>query len=107
QSPPSIHRLRLAPQPPGNGNEPPRFRPNSAGVQPPAAMLYRCRVLQRPDSHPMTDAPHDSTAVRFDAVRLDRGGRTILSGIDLSVPRGSITAVLGPSELGRASCRVR
>src|SRR5690606_31767902 len=42
------------------------------------------------DSTPqaMTDAPHDSTAVRFDAVRLDRGGRTILADIDLSLPRG-------------------
>ena len=51
----------------------------------------------------MIDAPNDTTAVRFDAVRLDRGGRTILSGIDLSVPRGNVTAVLGPSGSGKST----
>jgi len=51
----------------------------------------------------MIDAPNDTTAVRFDAVRLDRGGRTIVSGIDLSVPRGSVTAVLGPSGSGKST----
>ncbi|MGO3128123.1 MAG: ABC transporter ATP-binding protein [Luteimonas sp.] len=47
----------------------------------------------------------DSTApaVQLCDVRLDRGGRTIVSGIDLSVPRGSVTAVLGPSGSGKST----
>lgn len=42
-------------------------------------------------------------AVRLAGVRLDRGTRTIVSGIDLSVPRGSVTAVLGPSGSGKST----
>jgi phospholipid/cholesterol/gamma-HCH transport system ATP-binding protein len=49
---------------------------------------------------PMTP---DSPAVRLTAVRLDRGGRAVLEGIDLTVPRGSITAVLGPSGSGKST----
>ena len=45
----------------------------------------------------------DSPAVRLTAVRLDRGGRAVLDGIDLTVPRGSITAVLGPSGSGKST----
>lgn len=47
----------------------------------------------------MTDAP----AIRLDGLRLDRGARTILRGIDLVVPKGSITAVLGPSGSGKST----
>lgn len=44
-----------------------------------------------------------ATAVRLSDLRLDRGGRTILQGIDLAVPTGSITAVLGPSGSGKST----
>lgn len=46
---------------------------------------------------------HDQAAVRLTDVRLDRGGRAVLDGIDLAVPRGSITAVLGPSGSGKST----
>src|SRR3546814_6190219 len=51
----------------------------------------------------MPPASQPDIAVRLSDVRLDRGTRTVLSGIDLEVPRGSITAVLGPSGSGKST----
>ena len=45
----------------------------------------------------------DSPAVRLLDVRLERGGHVVLEGIDLVVPRGSVTAVLGPSGSGKST----
>jgi len=42
-------------------------------------------------------------AVRLSSVRLDRGGRAVLEGVNLSVPVGSVTAVLGPSGSGKST----
>ncbi len=47
--------------------------------------------------------PADAPAVHLSGLRLDRGGRAILRGIDLTVPRGSIAAVLGPSGSGKST----
>ena len=44
-----------------------------------------------------------ATAVRLSSVRLDRGGRAILRGLDLDIPQGSMTAVLGPSGTGKST----
>ena len=52
---------------------------------------------------PASPLPLQDIAVRVSGVRLDRGTRTVLSGIDLVVPRGSITAVLGPSGSGKST----
>jgi len=48
-------------------------------------------------------APAPTNAVVLQGARLDRGGRTILRGLDLAIPRGSITAVLGPSGTGKST----
>src|SRR5690606_42052157 len=44
-----------------------------------------------------------ANAVVLKGVRLDRGGRTILRDLDLTVATGSITAVLGPSGTGKST----
>ena len=44
-----------------------------------------------------------ATAVRLSSARLDRGGRNILHGLDLAIPQGSMTAVLGPSGTGKST----
>ena len=49
----------------------------------------------------MTSSP--APAVRLSKVRIDRGGRTILRDIDLTVPTGSITSVFGPSGSGKST----
>jgi phospholipid/cholesterol/gamma-HCH transport system ATP-binding protein len=49
---------------------------------------------------PMTDS---SPIVHLTNLRLDRGGRTVLSDINLSVPRGQVVAVLGPSGSGKST----
>ncbi len=42
-------------------------------------------------------------AVQLSGVRIERGGRTVLSNVALQVPRGSITTVLGPSGSGKST----
>jgi len=41
--------------------------------------------------------------VQLAAVRIERGGRTILRDVTLAVPQGSIAAVLGPSGSGKST----
>src|SRR3546814_323226 len=90
----------IIPVPPGSATPAlfSRICPCCAGFRPHDA-APRFRVLSRmPVATPTQDI-----AVRLSDVRLDRGTRTVLSGIDLEVPRGSITAVLGPSGSGKST----
>lgn len=42
-------------------------------------------------------------AFRLRGVRIERGGRPVLDGVDLDVPTGRITVLLGPSGSGKTS----
>ncbi|MEM7412344.1 MAG: ABC transporter ATP-binding protein [Myxococcota bacterium] len=44
-----------------------------------------------------------TTAIRFEGVHLARGGRALLAGVDLVVPAGEITAVVGASGSGKTT----
>jgi ATP-binding cassette subfamily B protein len=48
-------------------------------------------------------APPGEGVIRFEGVHLSRGGREILSGIDLTVQPGRITALVGPTGSGKSS----
>jgi len=47
--------------------------------------------------------PTGGPAIRIAGLTVERGGRTVLPGLDLDVPRGSITGLLGPSGCGKTT----
>jgi ABC-2 type transport system ATP-binding protein len=42
-------------------------------------------------------------AIRVEALKVRRGGRLVLPGIDVQVPRGQVTGLLGPSGSGKST----
>ncbi|HEY8589437.1 MAG TPA: ABC transporter ATP-binding protein [Naasia sp.] len=44
-----------------------------------------------------------SSAVEVRDLRVRRGGRTVLDGLDLAVPRGTVVGLLGPSGCGKST----
>ncbi|PWI17212.1 multidrug ABC transporter ATP-binding protein [Streptomyces sp. Act143] len=47
--------------------------------------------------------PPDTPAVHAEGLTVVRGPRTVLRGLDFSVPRGQITGLLGPSGCGKST----
>src|SRR5207302_2377099 len=45
--------------------------------------------------------------IAVEDLRKDYGPRRVLAGVDLEVLGGEVFALLGPNEIGRASCRER
>ena len=40
-------------------------------------------------------------AIDITGLRVQRGGRTVLDGIDFTIPHGTVCGLLGPSGCGR------
>ncbi|MEV4611905.1 ABC transporter ATP-binding protein [Kitasatospora sp. NPDC049258] len=51
----------------------------------------------------MNSLPVEDPAIRVSGLTVRRGGRPVLHGLDLEVPRGSITGLLGPSGCGKTT----
>ncbi|MDN2654878.1 ATP-binding cassette domain-containing protein [Cobetia sp. 14N.309.X.WAT.E.A4] len=49
------------------------------------------------------DIDLDDALIRVEGLRFTRGEREIFSGIDLKIPRGKITAIMGPSGTGKTT----
>ncbi len=45
----------------------------------------------------------DETLVRIRGLKFRRGGRIIFDGVDMDIPRGRVTAIMGPSGTGKTT----
>jgi len=52
---------------------------------------------------PIDTQPHNDTLVEIRDLHFSRGGRPIFKGLSLKIPRGSITAIMGPSGTGKTT----
>ncbi|MDX1593432.1 MAG: ABC transporter ATP-binding protein [Gammaproteobacteria bacterium] len=51
----------------------------------------------------MPDEPSDDALIRVEGVHFSRGGRSIFNGLDLTVRRGRVVAIMGPSGTGKTT----
>ena len=51
----------------------------------------------------MNNEPGGGPAIRIEGLRVVRGGRTVLPGLSLAVPRGQVVGLLGPSGCGKST----
>ncbi|WP_425956662.1 ABC transporter ATP-binding protein [Xylanimonas sp. McL0601] len=50
-----------------------------------------------------TTAPSPAPALRAEGVRIGYDGRTVIDGLDLELPAGKITAIVGPNACGKST----
>jgi phospholipid/cholesterol/gamma-HCH transport system ATP-binding protein len=61
-------------------------------------------VGERTSAHPRVTAAADGTPlVRIRGLRFARGDRVVFDGVDMDIPRGHVTAVMGPSGTGKTT----
>lgn len=63
----------------------------------------RSRVHMSPDSAVARTSPAGDDIVQFRDVHYSIGGRAIFSGLTLTIPRGRVTAIMGPSGTGKTT----
>lgn len=51
----------------------------------------------------MTDNPNSEALVRARGLRFSHGPRVIFDGVDMDIPRGKVTAIMGPSGTGKTT----
>jgi len=51
----------------------------------------------------VNNVPGDGPAIRIEGLRVVRGGRPVLPGLSLDVPRGQVVGLLGPSGCGKTT----
>jgi len=56
---------------------------------------------------PLVESSPDVAAVTVRALSFQRGERTIFDRVDLDIPRGKVTAIMGPSGTGKTTARCR
>ena len=68
--------------------------------------VYFCGTSLMTSNRPDVDAPNNNEPnphcitdilVRIRGLKFNRGSRAIFDGVDIDIPRGGVTAIMGPS----------
>lgn len=89
---------------PGSDRGAPASGAAAEGAGPVTGLTTRVGIGERtPAPTRMTGAPGGAPLVRIRGLRYARGDRVIFGGVDMDIPRGQITAIMGPSGTGKTT----